>query len=566
MKLWFLDSEIDPRWPLYSRGNVGEVMPHVARPCGFELYGPGVDAASRRAMTKFGLLRPGDVTRPMTCVALFGGYLYLNASLMRLMAVRLPGIDVGMIDQQVLGDSPAPPYVRRRGDRNLVATGKLLVSAVRLTRATALPELDDDRRRVAEFVARRPPDDATDDALVDYCQSFRPLFEDLFERHLFISSAGALGTGPLEQLCTKAGRPEALVSILAGLGEVESAAPSVAMWDLAVAARAVPTVDAAFDAGVDGLLDRLADDPAAAPWLADLATFLDRFGSRGPLEMDLAADTWALDPRPALAAIGRMRHADPTHEPRRQLQRLGAARDAADAEVRAALNPLQRKLFDRARRTATLYLRGRERTKATLVRAVHEVRLVHCVLAARLAARGGPAERDRTALLTLGELRGTLRDPASVAGLIDERAAQLARLSAVEPPFVIDGVVPPLEQWSPRRTAAEPAAPGSVLRGIAGSPGVARGRARIVLHPGDPGDLGPGDVLVAPLTDASWTPLFVAAEAVVVDVGALMSHSVIVSRELGIPCVVSVAGATTTIRDGTEIEVDGNRGTVTVVD
>jgi len=82
------------------------------------------------------------------------------------------------------------------------------------------------------------------------------------------------------------------------------------------------------------------------------------------------------------------------------------------------------------------------------------------------------------------------------------------------------------------------------LTGIAGCPGVARGRARVVLDPLDPRGLGPGEVLVAPITDPSWTPLFVPAEAVVVDVGAQMSHAVIVSRELGIPAVVSVTGAT----------------------
>jgi pyruvate,water dikinase len=72
-------------------------------------------------------------------------------------------------------------------------------------------------------------------------------------------------------------------------------------------------------------------------------------------------------------------------------------------------------------------------------------------------------------------------------------------------------------------------------------------------------------VLVAPITDPSWTPLFVAAEAVVVDVGAQMSHAVIVARELGIPAVVSVTGATERIPDGALLEVDGNAGVVRVL-
>ena len=98
-----------------------------------------------------------------------------------------------------------------------------------------------------------------------------------------------------------------------------------------------------------------------------------------------------------------------------------------------------------------------------------------------------------------------------------------------------------------------------------GCPGVAEGRARVILDSHDPTALEPGDVLVAPITDPSWTPLFVPACAVVVDVGALQSHAIIVSRELGIPCVVSVTGATKAIPDGARVRVDGSTGTVTVL-
>jgi len=107
---------------------------------------------------------------------------------------------------------------------------------------------------------------------------------------------------------------------------------------------------------------------------------------------------------------------------------------------------------------------------------------------------------------------------------------------------------------------------GDTLKGLAGCPGLAEGIARVVLDPAAPGDLGPGDVLVAPLTDPAWTPLFVPAEAVVVDVGGQMSHAVIVSRELGLPCVVAATDATTRIPDGARIRVDGSAGTVTIVE
>ena len=104
-----------------------------------------------------------------------------------------------------------------------------------------------------------------------------------------------------------------------------------------------------------------------------------------------------------------------------------------------------------------------------------------------------------------------------------------------------------------------------VVHGVSGCPGIVRGIARVVLDSHDPTALDPGDILVAPITDPSWTPLFVPAAGVVVDVGAPLSHAIIVSRELGIPCVVSATDATKRIPDGATIEVNGDIGIVTIL-
>ena len=84
-----------------------------------------------------------------------------------------------------------------------------------------------------------------------------------------------------------------------------------------------------------------------------------------------------------------------------------------------------------------------------------------------------------------------------------------------------------------------------------------------MLDPNEPGDLEPGDVLVCPITDPSWTPLFLGAVAVVCDAGAIQSHAAIIARELGVPAVLSVAGITS-IANGTPLTVDGTTGTVTI--
>ena len=102
------------------------------------------------------------------------------------------------------------------------------------------------------------------------------------------------------------------------------------------------------------------------------------------------------------------------------------------------------------------------------------------------------------------------------------------------------------------------------FRGIAGSPGTASGIARLVRGPEDFSKLQSGEILIAPLTNPVWTPLFAIAGGIVTEVGGILSHGAIVAREYGIPAVMGVAGATSAIVEGQRVTVDGNRGIVTV--
>jgi pyruvate,water dikinase len=104
----------------------------------------------------------------------------------------------------------------------------------------------------------------------------------------------------------------------------------------------------------------------------------------------------------------------------------------------------------------------------------------------------------------------------------------------------------------------------SQLEGLGVSAGVVRGRTRVVLDPNDPFDLEPDEILVAPQTDPAWTPLFLGAAGVVIEFGAIMSHAAIIARELGIPAVVGIDRATELLPTGTQIEIDGSTGVVTI--
>jgi pyruvate,water dikinase len=210
---------------------------------------------------------------------------------------------------------------------------------------------------------------------------------------------------------------------------------------------------------------------------------------------------------------------------------------------------------------------GRERTKTNCVKFIQEARMAARELGQRMVDRGVYPELTSFAMLRFSEQHQAIDNPDGWREIIEQRQEIFDMATGKQEPFVIVGASEPLSSWPDRdAVVVEPLQTGDSIQGFPGCPGVSEGRARVILDSHDPTALEPGDVLIAPLTDPSWTPLFVPAAGVVVDVGAALSHAIIVSRELGIPCVVSATDATKRIPDGARIQVDGDTGVVTVLD
>jgi len=553
------------RFPVYTRGNAGEVYPQPV----FPLTSAMVRALAGDPATDF--LRSTGMVTDDECredadvfMGVFGGYTYLNLSVTRVVAARTPGMSPAQADAPFLGaEGRAPDHVADPRDRNRRATVRGLGHGWRVLARRDLPSLDDAAAEIATWRSGLTPlEAASDDELFAETVGMLPMVGRIFALHLSITSGAGVGLDVLRR--TAGRRGEDLMGLLGGLGDVDSAAPSDDLWALGRLVHGDPVLSAHFDAGLDDLEGRLGGDRAADDFMVTFADFLERHGARGPNEWEMGCEVWGTDPALPLALVDRMRHADDDHAPAVRGSRRATDREREVAAARRLVRPYERWLFDRGLRCTVLHTRARERCKTVLVEAVHEGRLRLRELGRRLADRHPGVSPDDLFYVTLDEADAYLADPASFTEVVAGRRATRERLAALEPPFCFDGEMPPVDRWP----AAEPgpvAAVGRVLTGTGGSPGVVRGRARVVRDPSDPGDLGSGDVLVAPLTDPSWTPLFVPVEAVVVDVGGQMSHAVIVSRELGLPCVVAVTGATTTIADGTSIEVDGAAGTVTIL-
>jgi rifampicin phosphotransferase len=543
---WLTDWERSARMPFYTRANAGEVLADPASPLGWTMvFEQGLLPGWLRGLVEFGIYREGELpmTRPPVA-GLFGGYFYINLSHCRVVAIRM-GMTVEAFDAALLGSAAAaPPYQPHPDDPCDECSAKVAQTIGEILAASRFPQIDADLDRVLAKRRDRPDLAALSAAgLVAHARSFLPELDNAFARHDYSTFGSAVGPAMLAEACAAAGEPAALLDLISGYGEVPSASPSWSLWHLSRLPSASPEFAEAFDG------------------------FLAEFGQRGPNEWDIRAVSWEAGPDQVLALVDSMRHIPDEDSPDARHARLEATRQAAAGRIRKALpDDASRQSFDVALASSARMIPLREQTKLIAVTAINEVRLALRELGRRGVAAGYYAAPEDVMMLLESELDDYVADPARFAPVIAERLAQYLALFEIEPPFIIDADPAPLPSWPRRaRPRPEPAQAGQVLRGIGGSAGQYQGRARVGMDLPAAMALEPGEILVAPLTDAAWTPLFLVAGAVAVDVGALNSHAVVVSRELGIPCVLSLQDGTARLRDGMELAVDGTAGTVTVI-
>lgn len=227
----------------------------------------------------------------------------------------------------------------------------------------------------------------------------------------------------------------------------------------------------------------------------------------------------------------------------------------------ARLNPVKQLVFRAVLERGQRGTRLREQLKSESVRRVSMTRTTLLELGARLVQRGALAQVDDVFFLRLAEL-DEVRTASGPRWLrtVARRRAEHRQWLPLSPPPVVVGALDPASALPP------PVPDATVLKGLAVSGGVVEGVARVVLRSDEDTRVAPGEILVAPFTDPGWAPYFVAASALVVDLGGMLSHGSIIAREYGIPAVVNVGHATRRIASGMRVRVDGFRGEVTILE
>ena len=573
---WFTDHPPSERYPHYTRANAGEVLPTPASPLG-QTYGfdNAIGHGFQEASIVMGAYEEDDYRdgKP-EMVTFFGGYFYINMSCVRIQAVRNPAITVDQLDLAFFGDRPdTPPYEPHPKDDKPHLQEKIDAHMQFVLTTSHWPELEEEKERAAQIRADRPDlSSLTDDQLVAHLRNLHPYIRDFTTNQMVAATSSGIPPGMLGAVAEAISDPTMPMRALAGLGDVDSAAPSFALWELSRLIRGDGELSAVFDEGVDGLLDRIEtlDSPNTQRFRDDFDNFVYEYGSRGPNEWELSAHTWETDTSIPLRTLDQVRKQPDEKNPQNGADSASEDRQQVVEEVRAKLAELGNEelvnVFEGALVGANQMV-FRERAKTSLVRVLHESRMAIRELGKRHTESGTVSDPEHIFMLLDEELESFVADPSRYSALLHDRYENWLKLWDLTPPFFLrDGIIPPLTEWETRAPTAESAlSEGDVLAGTAGCPGVVTGRARIVRDPTSPPDLEPGDIMVAPLTDPAWTPLFLAVDGVVVNVGGQVSHAVIVSREMGIPCVVSVADATERIQDGATITVDGTNGNVTLI-
>lgn len=571
---WVVDNPLSRRYPVYTRGNVEEVTPDVSSPLQWSAFAGTVsESAWRQALVEFGAFEEDEFREEVLDIqGVFHGYIYINLSIQWVYGVRMPGADPEAMSRVYLGDrAGAVTYQPRTGDAAPHLSERIQQSMKRAFEEDPRPRLREDAV-IAQEVRGERGDlsiQSDEELLARHRRVIDEFYHPVLVNHFLLVYQSSLASGLLDSVVAPLGDPTLNVRLLGGWGEVASAAPSIALWDLGRTVLASPQLTEEFDRGPTGLAQRMAasTEPSVCDFWAAFTEFSHKFGSRSTSEYEAMPETWETHPAIPLGMIDRLRLQSQGNDPRPKIAALAEQRVALAQQIREQLadEPEQAQTFDLAMRMIEWYMPAREQSKTNMVRLLHEARLPIREIAQRRVSAGFLEKPEDLSMLTLDEVREFVKDPTPWAEVIDDRWEWRAQLQALVPPYIVDGEVPPPSTWQHKQAATYVVAqPGEILSGVGACPGHSTGRARIIEDAADARDLEPGEILVAPETDPGWTPLFLSAAGVVVNAGNQLSHAAIVSRELGIPAVLGVEGASKRITDGMLITVDGTAGTVTI--
>jgi pyruvate,water dikinase len=345
---------------------------------------------------------------------------------------------------------------------------------------------------------------------------------------------------------------------------------NLALWRLAQTIQTDPaSVHRLRSLSATQLTEEYQQQHLPAPLQQGLARFLQEYGQQSVCELDLGVSRWSEDPAYVLALLTDYVVMEQTRErisaPGEQLAR---AEHAAEAMIATLTQRARQKHWLKGQVVGLLLRRAhalagfREMTRFVVGLVLDQARALLLRVGEALVQANRLAQAEDLFFLTLPEVQRALAGADLREQITERRASFTNELKRRHVPLVLlsDGTESTAQQEIVQRLVQEAA---GTLQGVAASPGTVTAVARVILDPYD-AHLEPGEILVAPSTDPGWTPLFLNAAGLVMEVGGAMAHGAIVAREYGLPAVVGVTGATTRIMTGSRLTINGTTGAITL--
>jgi pyruvate,water dikinase len=567
-QLWILQARPatavpEPPLEVWDDSNIGENYPGFTRPLTFSLVRRTYQRLFSRAMAEAGVPAGSIAGQHVALARLLGlvrGRLYLNLTSYYAMFASVPGLEgtVGAwraalgIQDRTRAPGRAGP-VRRLGTW-LRLGGRYLANDRRV--AGCLTSTD---RALARAARERPgPGSAA------ILEAFDRLEGDLLPGWTAIIYDDFFLFLLLDRLGRRLGGHAGTLHQLLGSGEsrgMASLAAADSLRELADRALALPGGRDLLERGGDDRdtwegLHRLDHDGA---FRASAARHLGRHGDRGIGELKLETVTPADAPW-TLVPFLRRAAAAPLSQAAAEPLLVARAKRAQALAQRLRGRPLARLIAGRLLSRCRRIIVHRENLSDARARAYGAIRRLFRALGAALAAEGHleePAQVFDLLLEDLEELAAGRMPPGELARLARSRRRRYARWAGepAPPHRIVIGVGGP--------TPPPPSPDSADLHGTPCSEGVVTGPVRVVLEPTGVEDLR-GEILVAPVTELGWLPLLLQARGLIVERGSILSHAAIIARELGLPTIVAVPGATVRLRDGDVVEMNGGTGSIGV--
>ncbi len=523
----------------WSRVNFSEAIQGVQTPLSWTFWQFAMETAVRRGFGALGVLTRAEVPPPASAdhriSAAFYGLPAGNLNTFHRIGQRMPGTDGDTVLQQMFGEPRGAVGVRQSATSRLRVKLRYpvilasTVSSAYWHRKHIRPTRESIRAWWRRSAIDSPP--ATIAGAQRLLREAAENFVTIGTMHTTLSLVGQALGEQVELLALAGfGGRERAAELMTGYGRVDETEVIADLWNLANGELA-------------------------------MTEFVAQHGYHGPNEGNLPSRVWREDHTPVWLLANRYRCRDAMH-PDQMWQRQERIRRTAEREIFANLHGVNKIRAQVVLRLAAEYIPIREVGKAGFLHCVDAARCAARIIGNHLAAAGELADPEDVFFLTYDELVSDpqIRPAEGLRGLVLARKTDHDYFQSLNVPDRWVGNPVPAEASAAvdedRRTIG-------VLTGIGVCGGEVTGIARVVFDPND-ADLEEGDILVFPTTEPSWTPLFMLAEALVIDTGGVMSHGAIVARELGVTCVINSKRGTRDIPDGVRITVDGTSGRVII--